>query len=153
MNNIKTKSRFCSNKGFTLIEIISVLVILAILAAVIVSRIMNTSSESIAAQDVIKSHIKYAQIMAMKSNNVCGILFNKNTYSIFKNNSTKERITLPGNDGTDFTIPQSLGIANETIYFDLWGTPYSNKLLTKIRPTGELGNLGIIITKDTGYIQ
>lgn len=143
---------YCS-KGFTLIEIISVLVILGILGAVTASRVMDNSAESIAARDVIKSHIRYAQVMAMKSNKICGINFNTSTYSIFRNNSTKDRISLPSHDGTDFPISESLGTANEIIYFDLWGTPYKNKTLTKLRSTGSIGNLGITITEDTGYVQ
>jgi len=140
-------------KGFTLIEIISVLVILSILGSVVLSRVVDSSSESASAKDVIKSHIRYAQIMAMESNEVCGISFTIDKYSIFRNNSVSDKITLPGNDGTDFSIPKSLGTAQETIYFDLWGTPYTTLSLTKPRRTGSIGSLDIYMTADTGYIK
>ena len=89
----------------------------------------------------------------MKSNSVCGINFATNSYSLFKNNSVSDKIRLPGSDGTDFSIPGSLGTANEIIYFDLWGTAYITKTLTSPRHTGNIGTLGISIIEDTGCIQ
>ena len=136
-----------------MIELISIMVILGIVGAVLTSRLVDNPAESIATRDVIKSHIRYAQVMAMKSNAVCGIDFNSNTYSIFRNNSIADKINLPGNDGVDFPIPSGLGTASETIYFDLWGIPYTSSALTTPRPTGLIGSLGIIMTIDTGFLQ
>jgi len=136
-----------------MIELISIMVILGIIGSIVVSRLVDDPSESIATREVIKSHIRYAQIMAMKSNRVCGIGFNSNTYFIFRNNSISDKISLPGNDGIDFPIPSSLGTASETIYFDLWGIPYTSNALTTPRPTGAIGSLGIIMTIDTGFLQ
>ena len=54
--------------GFTLIEIITVLLVISIVSAVIVNRLMDTSVELIAQTDVIKTHLRYAQSRAMSSN-------------------------------------------------------------------------------------
>jgi type II secretory pathway pseudopilin PulG len=153
---METRGLGKNNKGFTIIELISIMVIIGILGTVVASRVVDDKSESIATKDVIKSHIRYAQIMAMKSNTVCGIDFNTNTYSLFRNNSTADKITLPGNDGTDFPISSSLGTASETIYFDLWGSPHTTSVLmttATMRPTGSIGSLGITMTIDTGHVQ
>ena len=136
-----------------MIELISIMVIMGIVGAVLVSRAVDNPAESIAAKEVIKSHIRYAQVMAMKSNRVCGIGFNSNTYFIFRNNNITDKITLPGNDGVNFPIPASLGTASETIYFDLWGIPYTSSALTTPRPTGTIGSLGISMIIDTGFLQ
>lgn len=147
MKNIK------NDQGFTMIELISIMVILGIMGAILGSRMVDDRSEAVAASHVIKSHLRYAQTMAMQSNKGCGIVFNHSTYSIFRNSNLLDRITLPGNDGTDFPIPTGLGTASETLYFDLWGIPYTNAALTTLRPTGQIGTLGINLTLDTGFVQ
>ena len=60
-------------KGFTLVEIIVVLIILGILAAVVINRAMSTTSTNrIAQESVIKNHIRYAQALAVKhKTNLC----------------------------------------------------------------------------------
>ncbi len=140
-------------KGFTIIELIAILVIIGVVGAVAAGRFVNNPAESIGAKDVIKSHIRYAQVMAMKSNTVCGIVFNQTTYSLFRNGSTLDRITLPGNETTSFAIPGGLGTANETIYFDLWGAPHTVLAVSSPRPTGAIGTLGLTMIIDTGHVQ
>lgn len=140
------------NHGFTLIEIIAVLILIGILGTFTVSKIINTDSETIGNREVIKNHIRYAQLMAMKSNTICGIDFKGSTYSIFRNGSITDTITLPNNTGKDFPIVKGLE-TKETIYFDLWGTPHGDLGLKNPRLTGTIGSLGITLTEDTGYVQ
>jgi prepilin-type N-terminal cleavage/methylation domain-containing protein len=140
------------NHGFSFIEIIVVLMLIGILSAFILSKSMNSESETIGNREVIKNHITYSQLMAMKSNTVCGINFNGSTYSIFRNGSTSDKITLPNNTGTDFPIAAGLGTTTEIIYFNLWGAPYTDITVTSPRTTGAIGSLGIILTTDTGYV-
>lgn len=137
--------------GFTAIEIIAVILIIGIISAVTVSRIQDSSAETAGARQVIKNHIRYAQLMAMKSNNVCGIQFQGSFYTVFRNGSLADTISL-SNNGI-FTIPAGLAGTSEIIYFDLWGTPYTDPGLTSQRATGLIGNLGITIYADTGYVQ
>ena len=127
--------------------------IIGILSAVAASRMGDSQADTVSARAVIKSHIRYAQIMAMTSDTICGIQFSANTYVIFKNGSTSDRISLPGNDGTSFSIPAGLGTASETICFDLWGIPHTSLALTSPRSTGAVGTLGITILADTGFVQ
>jgi prepilin-type N-terminal cleavage/methylation domain-containing protein len=140
------------NQGFTLIEVILVLMIIVILSAFLISKSMNNEPEIVVKREVIKNHIRYSQLMAMKSNTVCGINFNASTYSIFRNGSTADKITLPNQTGTDLSIPAGLGTTTEIIYFDLWGIPYTDLTLTSPRTTGAIGSLGITLTADTGYV-
>ncbi len=139
--------------GFTIIEIMAVLLIIGILSVMAVGRISDYNAEAAGASAVIKNHIRYSQVMAMKSNTVCGIQFSGTGYSIFRNASTADKVTLPNHNSADFAIPSALGTATETIYFDLWGVPYSDLAFTTPRPTGTIGSLGISMTIDTGYVQ
>jgi len=56
---------FKTQDGFTLIEIISVLVVLGLLVAVVVSRMTNYDTEVRMGTDVLKEHLRYAQTKAM----------------------------------------------------------------------------------------
>ena len=54
-------------RGFTMIEIVAVLVVVAVIAAIAINRAMSTASATRVAQEsVIKNHIRYAQAAAMK---------------------------------------------------------------------------------------
>lgn len=139
--------------GFSLIEVILVLLLVGILGSLVVSRMTNVDVKAAGGRAVIKNHIRYSQLMAMKSNKVCGIDFNGSTYSIFRNGSTLDTIVLPNNGTTVYPIESTIGTATETIYFDSWGTPYSNITLTAPRSTGAVGSLGITMSIDTGYVQ
>lgn len=140
-------------KGFTFIELISVLLLLGIVSAVLVSRAVDFDAEEIGGREQIKNYIRFTQLMAMKSDTVCGIVFSGSAYWLFKNGSTADKITLPQNSGENITIHSSLGSVTETIYFDFLGRPYSNASLTTPRPTGSIGGLGIMMYTDTGYVQ
>ena len=139
--------------GFTAIEIIIVLILTGIMSMVVISKRTDLGVEAVGGREVIKNHIRYSQLMAMKSNRVCGVQFNGSTYSIFRNGSTTDKITLVNTEGVNLSIPPSLGSTTEIIYFDLWGAPYSDGALTQPRLTGAIGNLGISMSMDTGYMQ
>jgi len=106
-------------QGFTIIELISVLALIAILSITILSKTTDFNAETIGGREVIKNHIRYSQLMAMKSNRVCGVQFNGSVYSIFRNGSTADKIIFLNKDSSDFPIPSPLGTTTEIIYFDL----------------------------------
>lgn len=139
-------------KGFTVIEVVAVLVMIGILSAVVIARSREDSAGRVAARDTIVSHIRYAQILAMKSDTGCGIRFNTDQYWVFKNNSSGDQVTFPGGDAL-FAIHPDLGTANEVIYFDSWGSPHTSSSLAAARPTGIIGSLGLTLNEDTGFVQ
>jgi prepilin-type N-terminal cleavage/methylation domain-containing protein len=140
-------------KGFTFIELVCVLLLLAVLGVVILTRTTDYDAEAIAGREQIKNHIRFSQLMAMKSSTVCGVKFNGSVYWIFKDGSTADKIALPHDSGETISIHSSLGSATETIYFDLWGCPYSDASLTIPRPSGDIGGLGLTMFTDTGYVE
>lgn len=139
--------------GFTTIEIILVLMLISIISIAVIGKRPDLDAEAAGGRAVIKSHIRYSQVLAMKSNTVCGIQFNGSAYWLFRNGSLSDKIILPNNNDTDLSIPSALGSTSESIYFDLWGSPYSDAALTTPRPTGSIGSLGITMSMDTGYVE
>lgn len=140
-------------KGFTLIEVVCVLLLIGILSAVIVSQTVDFNAEAIGGREQIKNYLRFSQLLAMKSNTVCGVVFDGSDYWVFRNGSTADKITFPHNSGANIPIDPALGTLTETIYFDMWGRPYSDASLVTPRPTGAIGGFGITMYTDTGYVQ
>lgn len=132
--------------GFTMVEIIAVLLILGIVAAVVVSRMDSTGSYDLSSQaEVIKGHLRYAQTRAMNSNQVWGINFSSSTaYSLFQNGSTANRVILPGQDADIVTIPGGVSVTTGIVSFDAWGKPCTDAAGT----TTQSGLRTLTVSKD-----
>ena len=73
-----------NNQGFTLIEIVVVLVLVSIIAATVFTRSITTDELNIISQaEIIKGHFRYAQSLAMKRNQKWGIFNSGNEYWLF----------------------------------------------------------------------
>jgi len=172
------RNMFCKNNGFSLMEIVSVLVVIGILAAVAVSRFTNYDAEVHTGVDALKEHLRYAQTMAMHSNptdidqttTTYGIQCASNSYWLFKGTDTADAIFLPeeekfvSNRKINLTS-KKIRVSDFTIYFDNRGIPYSaytnitaNTPLSApvavyVQPlTAAAPKIAVTITPLTGYI-
>lgn len=140
--------------GFTMIEVIAVLVIVGIIAAVVAVRMSNTNAYDLASQlEVIKGHLRLAQSRALGSGSPWGINFTSSTtYNLFQGIATTTPIQLLGEDNANVNLTtkkSALTITSATplvITFDAYGSPGTTTLT--INTNG--GN--ITVTKNTGYI-
>lgn len=117
-------------RGFTLIEIIAVLVVLGILTAVIIIRAMSTTSTNrIAQESVIRNHIRYAQATAMKQGTIWGIKCDGTDYWLFRTNdpdTTSNQRALPGEANAKITLAdKKISMSSFTVFFDANGRPYT----------------------------
>ena len=152
------------NKGFTLIEIITVLLLVCILGAVIlISGVYSTSGDDLPSQtEVIKGHLRYAQTRAMNANTIWGIKFfrneNRSYYYLFQldesNNETS--VVLPGEEASPVALPEGMVVSAGTVYFDDWGKPYYNAVPSPSAASSTItvtvDTAAITITKNTGFI-
>lgn len=156
-------------KGFTLIELVATLLIVAIVSVVVISRGTSTADVNLkASAEAVKSHIRYAQMRAMNmtsSDTICaasfGMFMSGGSYYMFRDCNTGNKVPLPGADGSDVTLPGGMTVSGGTFSFDVWGMPYPvvNPAST-INPSSTI-NLTIsyqgqtepvIITQNTGYV-
>ena len=129
-----------NHRGFTLIEIVVVLVLISIVAATVFTRSITTDQINVSAQtEKIKSHIRYAQSLAMKRNQRWGIFCGDNEYWLFGPWSSIgdefNPVQLPGQDADKISLPDlSIDLSPDfIIFFDGYGkpfqfTPYPNEL-------------------------
>jgi len=121
------------NKGFTLIETIAVLVILGIVAAVTISRGMNTEIDLVAQTEAIRTHLRYAQTRAMATDvsiasaPTWGLRTNAGGtgYWLYDQNGTA--VSLPGENNTAISLA-NIGLTALTpfnISFNDWGVPFN----------------------------
>ena len=146
--------------GLTVLEVIAVLIILSILTAIVVNRMSGNTAELLSQTEVIKSRLRYTQSRAMDSNMVWGICFNNNSYSLFKNGNTADKVALPGEASNDVILPSGISVGTLIVSFDSWGKPYTDaQALTAqvgtrtVTVSSGAESVSINITQNTGFIQ
>jgi len=154
-----------NDHGFTLIEIVIVMVLISIVAATVFTRsITNDELNLISRAEKIQSHIRYAQSMAMKTNDVWGINCVNRKYWLFNKNFLL-KVKLPGENSDEIDLRNSsLNIPNFSLFFDNFGRPYfiydaipvsydENPLTIRIESTEDPSIVRkLSITPETGLI-
>lgn len=154
------KGHLRNNRAFTLIEIIAVLIIIAIMAAVVISRMTSTADVDMRAKsEALKNHIRYAQGRALKMNSSVtgcnapfGISIGANSYFLFYDCSKNNKVTLPGANNTVVSVP-GMNLTAQDITFDSWGRPCTDLTGTTLAGSDISVGHGIVITKNTGFVQ
>ena len=156
-----------NNSGFTFIEMLTVMMIIAIVSAIVFSRFMFGDTDLIAQTEVIKTHVRYAQSQAMNSDVVWGIKCDGNTYWLFRNSDPNDKVRLPGEASDNIDLSEDKGLSSMesfTLSFDDWGTPHTDAAATdgqelvsadseaQITVTAGSGTRTITITPNTGFI-
>jgi prepilin-type N-terminal cleavage/methylation domain-containing protein len=165
--NHSVRRRLCKQEGFTLFEIIMVLLILGVLSYFIATRLFSADAPTQNAEmDLVKNHLRYAQSRAMNTEpptgytNVWGIKFGSSTrYWLYREPNDNTIVRLPGVESSDGAVVlNNIQIswsspATEKVAFDSFGSPGSSTLPYTVQPKGGGSALGTIyVTKNTGFI-
>ena len=134
--------KFCKrdNRGFTMIEIISVLIIMGVLATVVVQHVMDVNTDLVARAEVIKNQLRYAQSRAMNSDAFWYIKFEPDgsggyRYSLNETGATGNPQYLPGEGSGYVTLPSKMSLQYEgsdivspihICFSSKWGKPYTD---------------------------
>ena len=154
LGNRKWCSMIHKEHGFTLIEIVVVMVLISIVAAAVFTRSITTDELNLRSRaEKIQNHIRYAQSMALKTDQVWGIVSSGPQYWLFKGYLPSEVNTaqnLPGEEpGKIIMTGSGMDLNNFLLFFDQIGKPYrtytdpSNNL-----PVSAAAPVTIIITSE-----
>jgi len=134
--------------GFTMIEILAVLLVLAVIMTVILTRTPSIERNAYAQAAIVRSHLRFAQSLAMGNNTErWGITFTPHSYTLLLNGSPAG-IPLPNDTSSTHNLPSTVTITggNGTVLFDEWGSPGPDNV------TITIGTESIIVTRLTGFI-
>lgn len=81
--------------GFTLLEVVAVLVILGVIGVVAVSRFSDVDAKDLAEANTLKAHLRYAQLRAMGDIVPWGIELNESSYTLIRDGKVAP-VFLPG---------------------------------------------------------
>jgi MSHA pilin protein MshC len=134
--------------GFTLIEIIAVLVIIGIMSAVAVTILSSLDKYKLISEvEILKSHLRYAQSRAMSDTVSWGIDFSSNSYTLKKGVGTS---SLPNEDSHTHNLQKNgvtaSGASNVT--FDIWGSSGGTTVILSAGGDSRT----ITVTAGTGFI-
>jgi prepilin-type N-terminal cleavage/methylation domain-containing protein len=154
------------NRGFTMIEIVVVLVVLFIVSAVVMSRYTMTGvNELMVEREALKASLRFAQIHSLNDDTITsgwGIHFPNNSSYILYKNGSPAGIMIPVKDPDPVKDPPpnnthalqgnvriTSGVGT-TVAFDKWGSPGSSTVSITLTKGTESDT--ITVTKNTGYI-
>jgi len=151
MRTIKCTKTFCKDiPGFTIIEIIAVLVVIGILTAVAVPSIVSLATDKVDTEvEILKANLYYAQSRAMCDDVTWGIAFGGTSYTLQKNGITAPS-NLPAENSPTHLLETDVSVAGTTVTYDRWGSP--GAVSQTITVSGGISK-SITVTKNTGFIQ
>ncbi|MEW5771890.1 MAG: type II secretion system protein [Thermodesulfobacteriota bacterium] len=149
--------------AFTLLEVIAVLILLGVLAAVVLPRVGDMGEDLTSSIELLKTRIRYAQMRSINNVSVHGVHSTGSSYWMFSGGDTANREPFPGMDSDTVTLPSGIGTTAFTVSFDNRGAPYSDAAasagseLTSGSAAASItvgGKAGAVrITPGTGYVR
>jgi prepilin-type N-terminal cleavage/methylation domain-containing protein len=139
------------NSGFTLIEVIAVLIILAIVSAVAFSRVGSNESNLRAELNNLKAALRYAQQMAIASDDTrtFTITVISDRYTI--SSSPASTLSLPG-EGLSYRKFDGVTASGATFTFNEWGRlATGSDTSTTLQQSGGGSSKTINLYTETGY--
>lgn len=139
-----------SKAGFTMIEAISGMVVMGIIAAVALGHNFDTQADVYAEASVVRSHLRYARHLALSDNiSTWGISFDGNSYTLQEDGSASS-LALPGSGSSTYSVASGVTVPSGlTVTFDDLGSPGSSSVSIDI----DGGEVTITVTANTGFIQ
>lgn len=148
-------------RGFTLIEVIAVLIIIGVIAAVSLSRVASTKYHEVVSEAaLLKTNLRYAQLRALSdastalggNANTWGLSLSAGSYTL-QRNGAQAPSNLPGENSPTRTFPGGVSLtsgAGTTVTYDVWGSPGTSTIALTL--SDGTSPHAITITRNTGFI-
>jgi prepilin-type N-terminal cleavage/methylation domain-containing protein len=138
--------------GFTLIEIVAVMIILAIVGAVAVSRMSSNPADLRTELNDLKAALRYAQQMAIASDSTItfGITVTANGYSIVRTGGAGNQPLLPGEGSSSHSF-NGVSATAGTFNFNEWGSLMTGSASSTALTQSGGGSKTINVIAETGY--
>ena len=157
-------------RGFTLLEIIAVLIILGLITVTAMMVMDDTDYNLLSQAQAIRQNIRYAQSMAMKTGTMWGVRSDAASYWAFEGDVNTVR-TFPGQETPVVLTDIGVSLVDFIVYFNGFGqpavpdaegyAPATQPQTVKVGPAGWDFNdpteppqlVSFQILPDTGYIE
>jgi prepilin-type N-terminal cleavage/methylation domain-containing protein len=155
-------------RGFTMIELVVVMIIMAIFIATVTSSYTSLNTDVTNEKEILKSSLRFAQTKALNDAvdlNTWGISITNagSSYTLVYNGGTPTPpVNLPGECGSNpltcistptHNLPNgvTITITGSAVNFDKWGSPGANDVNIVLNKGGS-AVVTAKVTKNTGYI-
>ena len=153
------------NQGFTMIELMVVMIIVSIFIATVIYKYTVVNTDVPNEIEILKSSIRFVQTKALNDavdGNNWGISFTSGatSYSLVYNGVTMLSVNLPGECGSNpkacistptHNLASGMTITGGTVSFNQWGSPGPSDINIVLVKAGS-PNVNVKVTKNTGYI-
>ena len=152
-----------SNRGFTLIQLVIVLVVLGIIAAIVSANWPGTSPTVSSEADRIASDLRYLQNLATTQHTIYRMNFSSSQYTFTQLDGTTA-VNHPATGSNTIALPSTMtltttNLPNNYVVFNSKGTPETDTSGTALATNATVAVTNgsvtstITITPDTGTIQ
>ncbi|MDH3392512.1 MAG: type II secretion system GspH family protein [Desulfobulbaceae bacterium] len=139
-----------TKQGFTVIEVIVVLMLLGIMSAVVVGRLLDTSADLAAESEIVKTHLRFVQSRAMNSAVSWGIRFDGGSYTMLTDGLTSSGFLPNESSATRSLAVGTVAASTNPIIFDQWGSPGNVDITVTVSDSS--GSKSFVIIRNTGGI-
>jgi MSHA pilin protein MshC len=141
--------------GFTVIEVIAVLLLIGVLASVAVARLVDNGANAAGEAELLKANLRFAQSRAMSEGlqAVWGVQIFSTSYALIKDGAVAS-LHFPGEDSSPHALNgASITGGIGTLTFDFFGRPsLGGTVLNANHVITFSGGKAVTVTAQTGLI-